>query len=81
MKTTIQLDIEISDQYLENWNKDFLNYHNELYHDSKKAEQVLKENPYEKSLASWIEDQIIDYHPKVVKSCKASIIKTDTVNK
>ena len=31
MKKIIKIEIEIDDEYIKKWNKDFLNYHTNLY--------------------------------------------------
>ena len=78
MKTTIQLDIEISDAFLDKWNTGMLGFFMDSCNNDNEALKKVKENSYEKTLASWIERQINDYHQNSIKSCKASIIKIDT---
>lgn len=73
MKATIQIEVEIDDQYVENWKKRFLDYHTTLYKSEEKAMQALKENPIEKTLA----DDIADYVTNVygVIRCNTKIVE------
>ena len=61
MKKTIKIEIKIDDEYVKKWNKDFLNYHTDLYKNEEKAQKALKENPLEKAIGHSIEDYLDHY--------------------
>ena len=58
MKKIIKIEIEIDDEYVKKWNKDFLNYHTDLYKNEEKAQKALEENPLEKGIWHSIEDYL-----------------------
>ena len=51
MKKQIKVEIELSDEYVEKWENDYLRYHLNLYNDLNKAQETLKSNPIEKAIA------------------------------
>ena len=55
MKKQIKVEIELSDEYVEKWENDYLRYHLNLYNDLNKAQETLKSNPIEKAIAQDIE--------------------------
>ena len=61
MKKIIKIEIEIDDEYVKKWNKDFLNYHTDLYKNEEKAQKVLEENPLEMAIGHSIEDYLDHY--------------------
>ena len=61
MKKIIKIEIEIDDEYVKRWNKDFLNYHTDLYKNEEKAQKALEENPLEKAIGHSIEDYLDHY--------------------
>lgn len=74
MKKYIKIELDISDEFIKNWNNDFLQHHFSLYKNEEKAEEALKSNPFEKSLAEEIEEYINNYYGSAVK-CNAEILK------
>ena len=61
MKKIIKIEIEIDDEYVKKWNKDFLNYHTDLYKNEEKAQKALEENPLEMAIGHSIEDYLDHY--------------------
>ena len=61
MKKIIKIEIEIDDEYVKKQNKDFLNYHTDLYKNEEKAQKALEENPLEKAIGRSIEDYLDHY--------------------
>ena len=61
MKKIIKIEIEIDDEYVKKWNKDFLNYHTDLYKNEEKAQKALEENPLENAIGRSIEDYLDHY--------------------
>lgn len=74
MKAIIQLEIELDDKYVEEWNEHFKNYHASLYKSEEKGIQALKENPIEKAIANAIEDYLDNSVEGVLRS-EAKVIK------
>lgn len=61
MKKIIKIEIEIDDEYVKKWNKDFLNYYTDLYKNEEKAQKALEENPLEMAIGHSIEDYLDHY--------------------
>ena len=72
MKKTIKIEIEINDQYVKTWNKDFLCYYTDLYKNEEKAQKALEANPLEKAIAHSIEDYL-DHYQEGLLYCNAYI--------
>ena len=49
MKKIIKIEIEIDDEYIKKWNKDFLNYHTNLYKNEEKAQKILEKKSFRTS--------------------------------
>ena len=72
MKRTIRIGIEIDDKYVEKWNKDFLNYHTNLYKNEERAQKALEENPLERAIGRQIED-FLENHQEGLLSCDSYV--------
>lgn len=73
MKRTIKVEIEISDKYIENWNKNHIEYYTSLYKNEEKAKKVVEENPLEKAIAIDVEHYIGNYYGEVM-NCNAYVV-------
>lgn len=77
MKATINIEIELDDKYVEEWNERFKNYHASLYKSEEKGIQALKENPIENAIATEIEDYLDNSVSGVLRS-EAKVIRTNS---
>lgn len=73
MKATIQIEVDIDDQYVEDWKKRFLDFHTTLYKSEEKAMQALKENSLVKSIAIEIEDYATNVYGVI--RCNTKIVE------
>lgn len=78
MKTAINIEIELDDKYVEEWNENFKNFHAELYKSEEKGIQALKENPIENAIATEIEDYLDNSVSGVLRS-EAKVIRTNSI--
>jgi hypothetical protein len=78
MKAKILVEIELNDEYVEKWNKNFQDYHTDLYKSEEKGKKALEENPIEKGIASQIEDWVYNYQDGIV-NCKATVIRKNDI--
>lgn len=67
MKKQIKVEIELSDEYVEKWENDYLRYHLNLYNDLNKAQETLKSNPIEKAIAQDIEDYLMNSESGIIR--------------
>lgn len=74
MKRTIKLELEINDEYVKQWSKNYFEYHKNLYHgDEEKARKILEENPLEKAIGHEIEDYVVN-SIEGVSYCTSTVI-------
>lgn len=78
MKKIIRIEIEIDDEYVKKWNKDFLNYHANLYKNEEKAQNALEENPLEKAIGHQIEDFLENYYEGLL-SCDSYVEDSNSI--
>ena len=78
MKKTIRIEIEIDDEYVEKWNKDFLSYHASLYKNEEKAQKTLEENPLQKAIGHQIEDFLENYYEGLL-SCDSYVEGSNSI--
>ena len=78
MKKIIKIEIEIDDEYIKKWNKDFLNYHTNLYKNEEKAQKILEQNPLEQVIGHSIEDYLENYQEGLL-SCNSYIEEPDSI--
>ena len=78
MKKIIKIEIEIDDEYVKKWNKDFLNYHTDLYKNEEKAQKTLEENPLEQAIGESIEDYLENYQEGLL-SCNYYIEESNSI--
>lgn len=78
MKKIIKIEIEIDDEYIKKWNKDFLNYHTNLYKNEEKAQKILEENPLEQAIGHSIEDYLENYQEGLL-SCNSYIEESNSI--
>lgn len=74
MRVIIEVNLDISDEYIEKWSKDRLKYNISLYHSEEKAEKEIKENPIQNLYADQIEDLLMNYS-EGLNECTAKVIK------
>ena len=74
MRVIIEVNLDISDEYIEKWSKDRLKYNTSLYHSEEKAEKEIKENPIQNSYANEIEDLLMNYS-EGLNECTAKVMK------
>ena len=78
MKRIIKIEIEIDDEYIKKWNKDFLNYHTNLYKNEEKAQKILEQNPLEQVIGHSIEDYLENYQEGLL-SCNSYIEEPNSI--
>ena len=78
MKKIIKIEIEIDDEYVKKWNKDFLNYHTNLYKNEEKAQKILEKNPLEQVIGHSIEDYLENYQEGLL-SCNSYIEEPNSI--
>ena len=78
MKKIIKIEIEIDDEYIKKWNKDFLNYHTNLYKNEEKAQKILEQNPLEQVIGHLIEDYLENYQEGLL-SCNSYIEEPNSI--
>ena len=78
MKKIIKIEIEIDDEYIKKWNKDFLHYHTNLYKNEEKAQKTLEENPLEQAIGESIEDYLENYQEGLL-SCNYYIEESNSI--
>ena len=78
MKMIIKIEIEIDDEYIKKWNKDFLNYHTNLYKNEEKAQKILEQNPLEQVIGHSIEDYLENYQEGLL-SCNSYIEEPNSI--
>ena len=78
MKKIIKIEIEIDDEYIKKWNKDFLNYHTNLYKNEEKAQKILEKNPLEQVIRHSIEDYLENYQEGLL-SCNSYIEEPNSI--
>ena len=78
MKKIIKIEIEIDDEYIKKWNKDFLNYHTNLYKNEEKAQKILEKNPLEQVIRHSIEDYLENYQEGLL-SCNSYIEESNSI--
>ena len=78
MKKIIKIEIEIDDEYVKKWNKDFLNYHTNLYKNEEKAQKILEQNPLEQVIGHSIEDYLENYQEGLL-SCNSYIEEPNSI--
>ena len=78
MKKIIKIEIEIDDEYVKKWNKDFLNYHTDLYKNEEKAQKILEQNPLEQVIGHSIEDYLENYQEGLL-SCNYYIEESNSI--
>lgn len=78
MKKIIKIEIEIDDEYIKEWNKDFLNYHTNLYKNEEKAQKILEQNPLEQVIGHSIEDYLENSQEGLL-SCNSYIEEPNSI--
>ena len=78
MKKIIKIEIEIDDEYIKKWNKDFLNYHTNLYKNEEKAQKILEKNPLEQVIGHSIGDYLEHYQEGLL-SCNSYIEEPNSI--
>ena len=78
MKKIIKIEIEIDVEYIKKWNKDFLNYHTNLYKNEEKAQKILEQNPLEQVIGHSIEDYLENYQEGLL-SCNSYIEEPNSI--
>lgn len=78
MKKIIKIEIEIDDEYIKKWNKDFLNYHTNLYKNEEKAQKILEQNPLEQVIGHSIEYYLENYQEGLL-SCNSYIEEPNSI--
>ncbi len=78
MKKIIKIEIEIDDEYIKKWNKDFLNYHTNLYKNEEKTQKILEQNPLEQVIGHSIEDYLENYQEGLL-SCNSYIEEPNSI--
>ena len=78
MKKIIKIEIEIDDDYVKKWNKDFLNYHTNLYKNEEKAQKILEQNPLEQVIGHSIEEYLENYQEGLL-SCNSYIEEPNSI--
>ena len=78
MKKIIKIEIEIDDEYIKKWNKDFLNYHTNLYKNEEKAQKILEKNPLERFIGHSMEDYLENYQEGLL-SCNSYIEEPNSI--